>query len=436
MNRRLDQPFNCQLLADLTRQLLFAPSDKRIEQVRRAEQLHDQVDDQANYPYDFIFYRITGYHTETDEPTLLVGTAVLPDLRRLIDRLSRSVAMPQDPDEPTETIHQLAKRLNVSTKTIERYRQMGLRWRWCSPIGKGRKFIVFTGDAVERFLSKNAGRVKRATYFTQIADPIRQKLLQRARQLAAGETLTLNQVARRLASESGRAVETMRLILEHHDQTQPAMAIFPNRLQPLTARQKQLIVRALRMGVSVNRLAERFGRTRSTIYRAARDRRAAELHRLDIQYVESPKFTQQDAHELFPVLDVEMEQTPSAVRDPKAHVDDLPAELRPLYGQRGMGRDQVRAALARYNYLKFKASQLRDALNRYEPRAKDLDQIEQWLTHSAQIRHCLITSHLHVVLSVARRHLIDQVDRSPSRLAEMLIAGNVVLLEAIDQFEF
>ena len=129
MNRRLDQPFNCQLLADLTRQLLFAPSDKRIEQVRRAEQLHDQVDDQANYPYDFIFYRITGYHTETDEPTLLVGTAVLPDLRRLIDRLSRSVAMPQDPDEPTETIHQLAKRLNVSTKTIERYRQMGLRWR-------------------------------------------------------------------------------------------------------------------------------------------------------------------------------------------------------------------------------------------------------------------------------------------------------------------
>ncbi len=418
------------------RQLLFAPPAKRIEQLKRAELLHDQIDPQVNYPYDFLFYRITGYQSEAQASDLLVGSAVVSDLRLMIDRLSRSVRMPQDPDEPAATIRELASQLKVSVKTVERYRRMGLRWRWMTPAGGGRRVVVFTAEAVDRFVATHGKRVARAGRFTQIEAQDRQSLTDRARALNADGQLSLNQVARRLADENGRAVETMRLILEQHDKAHADQPIFANRSGKLTARQKQLIARALRMGVSADKLARRFGRTRSTIYRAARDRRVSDLRRLDISFVRGADFDRPDADELIPDMVEEAGDPPPQPRDPQVQVDDLPSALRALYGRRGLPSDRLRSVLVRYNYLKCRAATLRDGLDRYDPRAADLDRIDASLDAASRLRHLLIEANLHAVLSVARRHLIDHEDRSPGRLADLLIAGNGVLLDAIDQFDF
>ena len=99
MSRRLSQQFACQPLAELTHQLLLAPSPKRVEQVRRAERLHDEIDVDRNYPLHFVTFRITGYRSESDDATL-VGAALRADLRLLIDMLSRSVGMPRSAHEP------------------------------------------------------------------------------------------------------------------------------------------------------------------------------------------------------------------------------------------------------------------------------------------------------------------------------------------------
>lgn len=137
MSRRLKQTFRCGPLDGLARQLLFSPPDKRILQVRRIERLHDQLDPNKNYPLDFLFYRITGYRREGKDAVLLTGEAVLPDLRLMIDTLSRSVRMPMDDAGTVETVRQLADRLSVSTKTIGRWRGAGMRWRWVAPAGGG-----------------------------------------------------------------------------------------------------------------------------------------------------------------------------------------------------------------------------------------------------------------------------------------------------------
>ena len=434
-NRRQETPYNCEPLADLARQLLFSPPDKRIEQVRRAEELHDRVDSQVNYPFDFISFRITGYQTESVEPTVLVGAALLPDLRLLIDQLSRSVDIPPDPDEPMETIQILAHRLNVSTKTIERYRRFGLRWRWMRPAAGGRRFIAFTSDAVDNFMSRNARRVQRATQFTQIPAHDRQNLIDRARQVAADRGMSLNQVARHLAREYDRAVETIRLVLEQHDRSQPQHPIFPDRARQLTSRQKELITRALRMGVPVQRLADRFGRTRSTIYRAARDRRAALVRRMSIHYVDSPEFGRDDADQLMPATHDEDAAPPPLPRNAAAIFDDLPVSLRSPYGAGGMPADRQHRALARYNYLKFRAVRLRDGLDRYEPRVRDLDRFDAYVEQFRRLRCRLVDANLHLVLSVARHHLIGNAEHSTARLAELLAAGNPVLLQAIEAFE-
>src|SRR5690606_13154618 len=159
---------NCEPLEDLARQFLFAPPAKRAEHVRRAERLHDEIGEQRNYPLDFLVYRITGYRRDRGDSVLLVGEAILPDLRLIIDHLSRSVDLPMGEGEPAETAEQLAQRLNVSTKTISRWRKLGLRWRWAVPAAGGRKQIVFTQSAVEHFTARHAERVDKAARFSQI----------------------------------------------------------------------------------------------------------------------------------------------------------------------------------------------------------------------------------------------------------------------------
>ena len=123
MARPTQQAFNCEPLRELCRQLLFAPANRRMKQVKRAEELHDQIDPKRNYPFDFVNYRITGYHHQLPEETMLVGEAALPDLRLLIDRLSGSLTIEATADQPAESTQELAERLNVSTKTVGRWRK-------------------------------------------------------------------------------------------------------------------------------------------------------------------------------------------------------------------------------------------------------------------------------------------------------------------------
>ena len=425
--------FECELLAELARQLLYAPPPMRCEQVRRAEGLHDQIDPQVHYPFDFIQYRITGYHSEQQEATILPGSAVVSDLRWLIDQLSRSVGMPQDPDEPIETTSQLARRLQVSTKTIDRYRQSGLRCRWVRPADGGRNFIGYTGEAVDHFLKQQARRVRRASAFSHMDASLRVQLIERARALAGQSPCSLHEVARKLARQTGRAVQTIRSLLQQHDQTAKA-PIFADRGAPLAARQKRVIARALSRGIAAARIAARFGRARSTIYRLARQQEAARWRRTPIRYIHSADFDREDSDLFIGTLAVECQSWPDAAANRKT--DDLPEPLRPWYGWGPLPPDDERVLLRCLNYLRFKASQLRDRLNRYEPRAGDLHQMDRWMKQADRLRWCVVQANLHLVLSVARQHLIGQTDRSSARLIAFLAVGQPVLEEAVDQFDF
>lgn len=439
LSRPLTQTYRCQALAALAKQLLYAPPDKRVEQVFRAEKLHDEIDPTINYPLDFLWYRVTGYHREEGESVVLVGEAILSDLRLMIDVLSRSVTIRLDEhNEPAESVDELAQRLNVSTKTIGRWRRLGLRWRWVLPPGKRHKSIVLMRTAVDRFLAQHPSRVERAAGFDQIPTATRRALIRRAKRLAGSREVSLNRVAAHLAQKLGRGHETIRQILLYHDKMHPNDPIFVDRTVPLNGKQKRVISRAYRMGVPVSHLARRFRRTRSTIYRAIRERRAAAIRRMAIDYRPLAVFERDDADDvilrpgLMDEVSRALEQTPLASME---SVQDLPQVLRPLYRLPSLPAVLQRSLLVRFNYLKYKASHLRRQLDRYEPRSTDLTMIEQWLKQAAVIRDRLIGANLGLVLSVVRRHMISQTDRSTSRLVTLLELANATLMEAVDQFD-
>ena len=436
MSRRLNQQFNCRPLADLTRQLLVAPPRKRIEQVRRAEKLHDEIDPQRNYPFDFVNYRITGFHTESED-LVLVGEALGPDLRLLIDSLSRSVDMPTAQKQLLLSPRQLAAQLNVSTKTIERWRKLGLRWRWVQPAGSPNrhKQVVFTQRAVDVFLARYGDRVERAGRFTQMDEPTRRRLIDQARQLASEPGMSIYRVARRLGRQSGRAVETVRLLLEHHERHGDDDKIFVHHTGPLTPRQKRLIARARRRGVPVTMIADHFRRSPPTIRRVVQQQRAEALRNLHIDYVANPIFRRQDADKVLlgplPGDDAGVSPPPRL----QTALTQLPELVRPIYDQTVLAGGDQKTRIVRLNYLKFKAATLRDTLDDRLPKKATMDQIDAHLQQAAAERNYLAAACLPHVLLVARQHLGLHGDDMLTYLIDLLEMGNDQMIIAIDTYD-
>src|SRR5690349_1346250 len=120
--------FKIAAIAELFRQLEYAPPETRSRQMDATERLIADIDPQQNYPEDFITYRITGYRSDrADEPSTLVGEALLPDLVNLVLLLSKGLRLPRDfANRRALSLGETAARLNVSTKSVQRYRQRGL----------------------------------------------------------------------------------------------------------------------------------------------------------------------------------------------------------------------------------------------------------------------------------------------------------------------
>lgn len=409
--------------------------------LQRAEALHDSLDQDAAYPLEFLAFRLTGFRRNYGDDSLLIGSALTPDLRLLIDQLSKSLTLsPADGD--ARTVEQLAADLNVSTKTLSRWRKDGLRWRWVSPhpgVAGSRRVIAFTAAAVEHYRCSRPGRVTKAANFTQLTANQRDRLIHRARRLAAATDATFNQVATHLAKRTGRALETVRLILEKYDRDHPDDPLFADRTGPLTARQKRLISRAHRMGIGVAKLAERFRRSRATIHRVVLDRRAARAMRLRLDHVPNPQFDRPDAADVYLRANLDPEKGDntlvSAAPRSKVPLDGLPAELRPLYVQPVVSPDKIRSLFLRYHFLKHRAELTRKRFAHAPARARDLDLFEQDVARAARVRSLLVTWHLPVILSVARRHLVGKPSNTPNRLIQLLEVGNPILIAAVETYD-
>lgn len=436
MPRRRQAQFYYRELEDLVRQALFLPSPSRQEQTRRAELLHDQIDPNQKYPLDFVLFRVTGEMPVTSSSVVFEGGKLREDLRCFIDRVSRSAPLPVNDTDPAETVPMLAARLNVSTKTVWRYRDLGMRWRWIQSPG-GAPQVAFQPAAVDLFLQAHGQRVERAAKFSLLTPEQKQRIIERARRILSRRDASLNQIARHLAKRTGRAVQTIRQVLDQHDQQNPRQRLFVNRTGPLDAHARRVIARAFRMRVPLAKIARRYKRTRSTIYRAINEERAAALRRMRIDYAFSPLFARPDADEL--IVWPGAEALDAATSDGEAPAltngdYDLPQPLADFYRRQPLEPTFTRTLLVQMNYLKYRAVQWRDRLDRYEPRVSQIEHIERDLALAQAIRTKLFHAHLPVVLTTALRHLTS-AEHGRANLVELLELGHRVLLEAIDTFD-
>ena len=113
------------------------------------------------------------------------------------------------------------------------------------------------------------------------------EIVERARRLAQAGGCPAD-VTKRVAKQMGRSVETIRYTLKQFDQEHPDLAIFPNNTGPLTEDDKKKIYQQYRRGASVETLAKRYRRTKTSIYRVINEMRARRIMELPLDFIPNP----------------------------------------------------------------------------------------------------------------------------------------------------
>jgi len=440
--------FKIHALQQLTdQQVRFAPLARRREQQGRADTLLREIEPGKCYPDQYVCYRITDFRPEAFPDLLIASEDLASDLHQMIEKLAPvEVPTAKAGDEaereatntdPVLTLDEVGKQLNVSTKTVRRWRKFGL-------VGQrvhqhGRVLLGFRKSVVDRFVASNSDRVQRGSKFTQMTECEREAILHQARDLLqSGGTLT--EISRQIARQMNRSPETIRYTIKNFDREHPDQALFPKLTGPLDAETKQIIYSSYLRRTDVDTLAKKFQRTRTSIYRVINEVRAQRLLDQPLDYVYHDSFdnVNVDAEFLAPMPELEAyDQKRRDARIPR----DVPPELSSLYEVPLLNKDQEQHLFRQMNYLKHKAARLREQMRKegvgegeIDPtrvRIQALRDIEEFQEQASAVKDRLINANMRLVANIAKRHV------GPTQnLFELISDGNISLIRAVEKFDF
>jgi len=421
--------FRIAAIADLFRQLQFASPTVRVREMTAAEGLVNDLDPARNYPQDFVVYRVTGTRpNRRGEPVTFVGEALVGDLVTLIQRLSDGLELRHDHEGRNALdLDEVASRLRVSTKTVQRYRRQGLVCHHVVGADGGARLACFE-DALDRFVDRYRARLEKAGRFTRVDDDLEHRIIEEAGELRAVERLSLNEAALRLSRRHGRAHETIRAKLRRHDRRSPE-PIFGER-GPLTDRDGQLVLRARRRLISVAEIAGRLGRTPATIRRTLNRARGERLRGLGLEWIDLPTFDLEDAEAVILSAPPVREDLDDVL--PPGDALALIAAVREA-SPPPLAIEQ--ALLAGYNMLKRRAGRACAALAPWPP-AGLIDRAETDLAWATMLKRRLVSLALPCAIVPIEQNLRRSLEtQSAERIVELLafaVDTTAAIVEILD----
>jgi len=422
-------------LAQLLMQIRFTPEAKRRRELAAAEKLYALIDPQKQYPYDFVCFHITGFHSHNgDDDELIDGPDLRDDLYVFISKLSGKLATPVSAaSERIYTAEELATKFNVSTKTVSRWRKRGMLARKFIFADGSRRF-GFPESTVEKFAREHLKLVAEAGTFQRLTDKHRQQIVRQARSLAAKTSLSRYQITRQIAEKMEIAQETARYTLREYERQHPDKPVFRRPLGRMRPTEAAELFRLHKQGISVRQLMKRFDRSRSSVHRIINQRRAMALLAHKINYVPSDEFAAEGAAERILGRPLEVKRPEPEKRiEPFELVGEnlLPEYLQVLKITPVLNREQELELFRRYNYLKYVAATERHELKLSHVCATLLSQLETHLDQAEEIRRILVEANLRLVVSIASKHTSDRAN-----FLELVSKGNFALIQAVEEFDY
>jgi RNA polymerase primary sigma factor len=416
-------------------QTRFAPPARRQAQVVAAQKLLAELETGKEYPYQYVCYRVTEYRSDAFPDLVIPGDLLRRDLELFIRRVERSLPpLPiEQAVEPMLTLDEVSRRFNVSTKTISRWRVKGLSARRVKV--NGRSQLGFPRAAVERFVADHKDLVEKGARFSHLTDGEKDDILRLARELR-DDGGTLTEVSRAIAVRLRRSPEAVRYTIKNFDRSHPDHALFPA-AGPLSPTAKERIVSAMAAkhndklpGDTVDTIAKRFGRTRSSMYRVVNEVRAKELVRAPVDYIYNADFDN-PSKEAEIVGDMPGLAEFEAKRAGKSPPKDVPPQMAHLYEWPLLNKEQEQHVFRKMNFLKHKLHKFQQSLDPSKTRVADLLRIEELRDEIKKCRDLLISCNQRLVYAQAKQRLApgDSID-------DLWSDGNMSLMRAVEKFDY
>ncbi|MHC4659497.1 MAG: sigma-70 family RNA polymerase sigma factor [Planctomycetota bacterium] len=428
------RPIKNQNLMQLLMQLRFTPQKHRQKQLEAAEKLLGLIEKDKEYPFEFVCFRITGYHPKgLREQPLIEGDELAEDLRIFISKLSGRLALAvAEQDQKVYAIEELAETLGVSTKTIHRWRRRGLLTRKFI-FEDGKKLFGFFQSAVDEFFKKNPNLVAKAKDFTRLTTRQKQQIIKQASALAAKTTMSRHQIIEQIAKETGRAHETVRYTILNYENAHPKRPVFSNRPGVINPAQAAEIYKLFKQGCSIRELMSRFNHSKSSIYRIINQRRARALLARRIEFIDSEEFLEDGAENK--ILAKPISSPKLAIHKStelfKLAGSSLSEYLRTSRDTPVLDREHELELFRRYNYLKYLACITRAGMKASHVSSDRIRQIENYLADAEIIKKMIIEANLQLVVSIASKHATKGTS-----LADLVSEGNFSLMRAVEKFDY
>jgi len=150
---------------------------------------------------------------------------------------------------------------------------------------------------------------------------------------------------------------------------------------------------------------------------------------MELDYIPNEHFPHTSAAEERMILGEVPENRQAVKKVPRP--TGLPPYLASMYETPLLTRDQEQHLFRKMNYLKHKASELRNRLDVRRPSVTALDRIERFYNDSVTIKNDIVQSNLRLVVSIAKRYA-----NGPGHLFELISDGNMSLIRAMEKFDF
>jgi RNA polymerase primary sigma factor/RNA polymerase sigma factor len=327
-------------------------------------------------------------------------------------------------DERVLTVDDLAHMFNVSTKTVTRWRDSGLAGGRFAI--NGRERVGFLKSSVDRFVAQNPDRIRRGASFSQLTDDDRAEIVEHAR-LLADSGQSRQAVLKQIAGSMKRSVETVRSTIRRFDKEHPESAVFGNAAGTLNADLRSRIYRQYCRGATVEELGKTHQRSVAQVHRIINQKRAERIFELPLEYVASAEFLDADAETVLLGPMPQPEHAPRRVLAPSG----LPPYLASLYEFPLLTKEQEVHLFRKYNYAKYRASQLREQLDPERPTTRLLAEIERLYRLAVETKNQIMQTNLRLVVAIVKKRGA-QAEGFHERISD----GNISLMKAVEKFDY
>lgn len=196
----------------------------------------------------------------------------------------------------------------------------------------------------------------------------------------------------------------------------------------LSERTERSIHRHYRCGERVESLARRFQCTKASVGWAIGRIRVQRIMALPLEFIASEEFgaVSCKAQEQAILAPPPREAPAERLRVPP----DLPPYLAGLYEIPPLSRAQEVHLFRKMNYLKYKASRLRNRLDPARPKTALMNRIDRLHDEAVSVKNAIVSANLRLVVSIARRYVAPG-----DALFELVSDGNLSLIRAAEKFD-